>query len=499
MVTARPDLQALRRTEPSGAGVSIPRPPSRWRTRVLIPVVVIVATAAVLAYASRDMLRPAIAVHVAPVIPSAEAAVGVGTGGADDEIVVDGATGRGAVLSQAPGWIEPAPFAITVPALAEGVVSEVLVLEGEPVSRDQVVVRLVDADARIGLRAADAAIAERIADIGRANAAIAGAEANVAVERSMAATLRDEVDRKRELVAAGGLSAGEFHRMEIRLAGLDARIVAAERQVDEERAAVEQAHAALRAARNAHEAAELVLERMQVRSPVAGVVLSRLVEPGSRISMGARSGEAGGMSSGAVLRIYDPTKLQVRVDVPLADAARIGVGTAAEIVTEALPDQIFSGRVVRVVHEANIQRNTVQFKVSVDDPVATLKPEMLTRVRLLDSAGSRGGEGTTSATSGGGGLLAPTSALVERTDTKAACWLVDATSGAPVARRREIVLAPSAQEGHVIVVSGLRAGDRLVADPPASLREGARLRVVGEHGVHGAVGAGSHGAVEKRP
>lgn len=390
---------------------------------------------------------------------------------------------------QAPGWIEPAPFAVTVPALAEGVVSEVVVLEGERIQAGQVVARMIDDDARLLLRAVEATVGERAADVELAKATLATSESQVPIERIAAEELRDEVTRKRELVGAGGIAVGEFRRMEIRLRGLEAKVESAERRVGEARASLAQAESARDTALVAKDEAVLRLARMEVRSPVGGVVLARLVEPGSRISMGNKNGDGGSMS-GAVLRVYDPATLQVRVDVPLADAAKVGVGARAVVTTEALAEQSFTGVVSRVVHEANIQRNTVQFKVALDAPSPVLKPEMLTRVKLhgpTTRSSSRPSE-----TSGGaagdsdgaswGTMLVPTSAVTPAGEGKGRVWIVDFGGGSPLARLRDVTTAPSSDQGYVTVTSGLQLTDRVILDapPPPAIRDGTRLRILGE-------------------
>lgn len=507
MPTPQTDLRALRRgpraTEhtsasspnPLGTSAVVPRPKARWATRFLVPAAVLLATGGLLAYAARDALQPRLEVYVAAAIPKQSTAVPVNaTNAAASEPIEDNVANAplGPVAVQAPGWIEPAPYAVSVPALAEGVVKEVLVLEGERVEAGQVIARFIDDDARLALRAADAAVAERDADVARARAALATAESQVEVERTVAAELRDEVTRKRDLVAAGGLTEGTFRRMEIRLGGLEAKVATAEKMVNEARAALAQAESAHTAARVLHDEAALRLTRMDVRSPVAGVVLARLVEPGSRISMGSKGGEGGASASmmGAVLRVYDPAKLQVRVDVPLADAAKVSIGTRATVSTEALPDQTFSGVVSRVVHEANIQRNTVQFKVALDAPSPVLKPEMLTRVKLHGPAsasrqgrsGVTGGSATNDGDNGDMTLLVPTTAVTSLGDDKGQVWVVDTSGGSPVARRRDIATAPSADEGFIAVTSGLRLTDRVILDPPAppAIKDGTRLKVLGE-------------------
>ncbi len=434
-------------------------------TRVVLPALILVSAVAVVGYSSRDLLRPAVPVRVAVVIPR-DGAAGVPTPGGE----------RNVAIVQAPGWVEPAPYAVTVPALAEGVVREVLVLEGERVEAGQVVARLIDDEARLAARTAEALVAEREAAVELARAAVATAEMHAHVERAAREELREEIERKRGLIEAGAVSPGELRRLEIRLSGLEARSAAAERAVDEARAALVLAQAALATARLERDSAILRLDRMEIRSPSSGVVLSRLVWPGVHVSTGSmREGDMG--HAGGVLRLYDPASLQVRVDVPLADAAKVGLGCRAVVTSEALPDTPIAGMVTRVVHEANIQRNTVQFKVALEDPPAVLKPEMLVRVRLFGSG--QVGEGAAGAARPIDAiLLVPARAIQPAAMGKGVVWVIDVISGRTVVRRREVEVTSWTDPEHVAVTSGLRMTDRVIVDPPGTLTDGARVRVV---------------------
>ena len=84
---------------------------------------------------------------------------------------------------------------------------------------------------------------------------------------------------------------------------------------------------------------------------MAGNVLRRLKGPGDKVMLGMDDPH-----SSHVVHLYDPGALQVRVDVPLADAAQVGVGQACEVVVDILPDEIFAGEVTRVTHEADLQK-----------------------------------------------------------------------------------------------------------------------------------------------
>jgi len=461
-MSGSPGLGALSRRANIFAAdtVTVPRPRFRWWTRVVLPLVVLLGAVAVLAWSARDALYPAIQVHVVPVVMKPR---GADVAGADEPQTSSARSGPERVIVQAPGWIEPSPYAVIVPALTDGVVKEVLAIEGQNVTAGDVLVRLIDDDAKLQLRAAEAQIAER-------DAAVEEAKSNLAAAKARAEEVRDEVERKRSLAEDGMIASAPVSRMELRLQAMQADVASAQ-------AAVNVAIAARQTQEVSRDRAALALERTEVRAPITGVLLSRSVEPGTRISMaGPGPGEA---HEAGVARIYDPAHLQVRVDVPLADAAKVRVGVAAAITTEAMPDSTFRGSVTSIVHEANIQRNTVQFKVMIENPEPGLKPEMLARVRFL--AVNEGGGGIEHPEHGSGVLLLPIGVLLDRADDTAAVWVAvpDPRRGT-LAIRRSVTLGADAGAGFIEIVNGLSATDRVVVDPPVSLRDGTRIHVAGE-------------------
>jgi multidrug efflux pump subunit AcrA (membrane-fusion protein) len=177
-----------------------------------------------------------------------------------------------------------------------------------------------------------------------------------------------------------------------------------------------------------------------------------------------------------IARLFDPAKLQVRVDVPLADASKVGVGVRAEVTVEALPGRTLQGEVTRVVNEADLTKNTLQFKVRIIDAPDGLKPEMLARVKFL-ARGEASASSTGSSTNGGLHLPFVPEALIRRDGVSAFVLIADRAAG--VARQRTITVGDQLQDGWVPVTSGLAAGDSIIAEP-AGVRDGTRIRIVGE-------------------
>lgn len=220
----------------------------------------------------------------------------------------------------------------------------------------------------------------------------------------------------------------------------------------------------------ARDEAALELERMTIRAPVGGVVQRRLKAPGDKVVRSIDSPH-----SAHIVELYDPERLQVRVDVPLADAAHIFDGQRCEVVVEALPDRTFAGVVLRTTHLADIQKNTLQVKVKVIDPDPLLRPEMLTRVRFL----ARGEAEADGANASRGRVLAPEGAVV-RTDTGERVWLVtDRREGRGVLHATPVEVL--SREGGWASISGEVPPGALLAIGDG-LRDGQRIVVAPEGG-----------------
>ena len=127
---------------------------------------------------------------------------------------------------------------------------------------------------------------------------------------------------------------------------------------------------------------ELALTRTKIVSPVDGVVLELKAAPGQKKMLGMDD-----MDSATMAVLFEKRKLQARVDVPLADARGLVPGQAALVTSDFLPNVEFRGVVTRIVGSADLQRNTLQAKVRVIDPDPRLRPEMLCRVKFLETTG----------------------------------------------------------------------------------------------------------------
>jgi HlyD family secretion protein len=490
-------------------------------SRYLLPGAVLVGFLAVVVWAGRDSLFPSKPVTVVPVLTTrAEISQG------------------GTPLFQTAGWVEPRPTPALVTALSEGVIDKLLVVEGQEVQAGEPVARLIETDAKLALQSAEADVRLRKAEAAGAKAALQAARTNmenpVHLEASLAEAdailaqketelsnlpfQRKTAEGRLELArtmhenlsktfTAGALSAHRWLEAENELkasTALAEELKAREpcvkrevkaltakkdalhkrlelkteetRQLADAQAQEEVAEARLQQAQAALDTARLRLDRMVVRAPSAGRVLSLIARPGMRL-MGLAPSSL--QDASTVITLYDPATLQVRADVRLEDVPRVQPGQPVKIETPAAPGGPVDGVVLFTTSQADIQKNTLQVKVAIKNPPPTLRADMLVQVTFLANATPKA-----KATDAEPLRLLVLRQLVDIGEGGTRVWIADQANG--VARLRPIKLGAVVGE-LVEVIDGLTPADRLISGGREGLYDGQRITITGEDsGVGGA-------------
>jgi len=221
----------------------------------------------------------------------------------------------------------------------QGVVAWIGVKKGDAVEKDQIVVRLEDAEQRANVATAEGRLAA----------------AQVALERAELAYRRIH----------------DLYRNK----------VVSDDSEDEARLAVAAAQATLREIEGQLSLARTNLEWTVIRSPISGVVLEKLAEPGELVTPQSFGGTRG--PSTAVFAVADPRDLQVELDINESDLAKIALGDKCRVIPEAYPDLRFDGVVAEISPEANRQKGTLQIKVGILNPDRHLTPELTAKVEFL--------------------------------------------------------------------------------------------------------------------
>ena len=456
----------------------------------LLPVGLALAFVATFGFMFGGRFLPALEVRVAPVITLRTASQSVPVSSPGQESAPDTRPAipvKQALLFQASGWVEPDPYITNVPTLIDGVISQVHVLEGQAVKEGDLLATLIDDDAKLDHEEAkrkiatlDATQVAHCAELPVLNAEMHALQQKIEAEKALFAELSDSF-RRLASVPKGSVSelAVEKARLQVdrQQAVIDqanselAAVLAKINKVDLERLAV---NARIREAQTDLNRKKLALERTRITSPMDGIVLHLHVAPGQK-----RMLRGDDSKSAVIVELYDPEKLQARIDVPLTEAAGLRIGQPVRLTTDLLPDAQFEGEVTRIVGEADLQRNTLQAKIRILDPDPRLRPEMLVRAEFYP-----GGQDSSRATGPGPSpeagerlsIYAPKSALVDPAGGTARAWVVEQGR----AQLREVAIGSRERDDHLLVSRGLRSGDQVILPPHHQLKAGKRIKIMSE-------------------
>jgi len=386
--------------------------------------------------------------------------------------VETGSAPQGESVLSASGYVV-AHHKIAVGAKVMGRVAWIGVEKGDIVQEGQILVRLEDSEfraqvnqARANLAAAQARVDQlrsgsRPQEKLRDRAAVLQAEANLK-------TAEADYQRTEKLYRAGVSSKAELdHALAQRdtAAALleGARQSSSMTDIGPRREEIRAAEAQVQQMKAALDYAQTQLAATEIKAPVAGTVLERIVERGEMVSPSAFGGSGARTS---VVDLADLRDLQIELDISQTDFARLKMDQRAEIIPEAYPNLRYTGFIAEIAPEANRSKSTVQVKVKVENPDQQLRPEMNARVNFLAEKTASSSNNSTSAR-----VLVPKQAVL-RKDGSSFVFVVKGT------RVEQRTIRPGEEMGDAYyVLVGLSGNESVAIAGVDKLRDGDRVKI----------------------
>ena len=352
----------------------------------------------------------------------------------------------------ASGHVE-SPNRISISAQITGTVADVPVMEGQDVVKGQLLIQLENTELQAALRQAQASeqlalsnlrqlreVKTPIAIQTHVQAEVNFNSAKKNLERILelyaqgfvGATVKDEAERAFQ-IAKSQLQIGQQQLGSLEPGGSELALT---------QATINQAHAA-------SESAAARLRYSIIQAPKSGTLIMRNVETGD------------GVVPGKVLMSLSPTgDIQLLVQIDEKNIKWLHVNQMALASADAYPNQKFQAQLVAINPRIDLQRGSVEVKLTVKNPPIELKQDMTVSVDIeanrIDNA-----------------VLIPVSAVHDFATH--APWVFLIQEG--VAKKRLIGLGIESQ-GLVQVLSGLSAGDWVVPVQSAEVRDGLPVRVM---------------------
>jgi RND family efflux transporter MFP subunit len=203
------------------------------------------------------------------------------------------------------------------------------------------------------------------------------------------------------------------------------------------------------------------LADLEFRAPFAGVVISKDAQPGETVSPVSAGG---GFTRTGIATIVDMDSREVEVDVNEAFINRVAPGQRVEATLDAYPEEPLAARVINIVPTADRQKATVRVRIAFEQLDPRILPDMGIKVRFLEERAT--------------GVAAPAqkarvpSAAIARDGERAFVWVV-----ANDKLERRAVTLGAERDAAVVIDSGLKAGERVVAQIVDGLAAGGAVRV----------------------
>lgn len=216
--------------------------------------------------------------------------------------------------------------------------------------------------------------------------------------------------------------------------------------LDDAEAQLDALRAELAAARVKLQQAQRDIGRTRITSPVGGRVDEIRVSEGDYVSRGA-----------PLLRITNTKRLKARLPYPETLLSQLRAGLPVRLESPSVPDVTVEARVTQVRPSITVGSRSAQVIVIVDNPGAWEPGASVTGAVRIDVH-----EGV---------VLLPEVAVVDRPAGQVV-YVVDGDKA-----KQRVVRTGLRRDGRVEILTGIKAGERLVADGAGFLTDGARVSV----------------------
>jgi Cu(I)/Ag(I) efflux system membrane fusion protein len=193
-------------------------------------------------------------------------------------------------------------------------------------------------------------------------------------------------------------------------------------------------------------------ERVTVRSPFSGTIIERLATQGSYVDTGT-----------PLYRIADLSHVWVQLDAYESDLPLLQTGQEVRLTVEALPGEVFEGRVTFVDPVLNQSTRTTRVRIEVHNPDGKLRPGMFAEARVESTSGM-----------GEQPLVIPATAPLF-TGRRSVVYVELPQTSRPTYEARVVKLGPQMGELYP-VVGGLVEGDRVVIQGAFTLDADLQIR-----------------------
>jgi HlyD family secretion protein len=351
-----------------------------------------------------------------------------------------------------------APFRIvSVRSQVEGRLIALNLDIGDTVQRGKIISQLDDTLLVTALKQAEAELATTESEVARAKAQVSNARAQV--ETARLELVQAEADSRRftQLYKEGAIAEQSAQQAKTKAKTAAQALRAAIEQVSTENQAVAAAQGRVFAQKAAVSAAKERRSYARLISPITGVVIEKVTEPGNLLQPGNE-----------VLKVGDFSRVKVVAQVSELELAKIQVGQSVEVKLDAFPDEKIIGRVSRISPTADTTARLIPVEIVMANNGGKIGSGLLARVNFNSQTKQR--------------VVVPETAIsskdkqTELENSNSMVFVLETTGKKTTVKQRSVSLG-KISNGKIEVLSGLEPGEKYVVRSSQPLKDGAVVKL----------------------
>jgi multidrug efflux pump subunit AcrA (membrane-fusion protein) len=372
---------------------------------------------------------------------------------------------------------------VSLRAQVEGRLLSLQVDLGDPVKKGQILARLDDSLLATSVTQGKAELAALQSEVSRAQTHVKSAQAEA--EQARAELQQAQVDAKRllSLSSAGAITKQQAELAQTAAATAQQRLNSVIAQIATEQQAVAAAKGRVEAQRATIAQAQERQSYALLASPITGVVVGKVSEPGNLVQPG-----------GEILRLGDFSSVKVEVLVSDLELSKVQVGQSVQVSLDAFANEVVTGKVTRISPAAN--RGALQGSVEITIPNSNGRigsglfarinfepntaPRIVVPQSALFGAGERARRGGSSVPALEQASNAKTNATLSKEEnpqfTGPTVFVVTGEGDQAKVQARRVQVGARAND-KVEILSGLKPGERFVTASTKPLKDGERVRL----------------------
>jgi len=207
----------------------------------------------------------------------------------------------------------------------------------------------------------------------------------------------------------------------------------------------------------AKENVDYIRKNTTLVAPFNGIISGKYFEPGEMYSGSPISS----VGKAAILSIIQVEKLKAIVSVSEQYLTNIKNGMEVTLLFDVYPNEVFTGKVIRISPTINAQSRSFEIEISVNNPGEKLRPGMFGRVTIPLSNAEV--------------LALPAESILKMQGSNVR-YLFKEENG--IAKRVEVELGQRFDDKIEVISDEIKAGDHIVVEGQARLLDGSKVEVV---------------------